>query len=56
MNPGISHLRLVCRELHASITSDVFTNALQWRFGFLLAEQPSVLTSVLNRIQEQDNI
>ena len=51
---GITHLRLVCRELHASITSDIFTDALQWRFGYLLAAKPSELTSVLNRIPEQN--
>ena len=51
---GISQLRRVCKELLASITSAVFTDALQWRFGYLLAAKPSELTSVLNRIPEQD--
>ena len=51
---GITRLRRVCRELRASITSDIFTDALQRRFGYLLAAKPSELTSVLNEIPEQD--
>ena len=51
---GISQLRLVCKELRASITSDIFTDALQRRFGYLLAAKPSQLTSVLNGIPENN--
>ena len=51
---GITRLRPVCRELYTSITSDVFTNALQRRFGYLLASKPSALTTLVKGIPEDN--